>query len=52
MLGQDGAVWLERLHMQLARNLRSSDWSQAEIADILGTTQSTVSRMAHRELPL
>lgn len=51
MLGQDGAVWLERLHMQLARNLRSSDWSQAEIADILGTTQSTVSRMAHRELP-
>ena len=52
MLGQDGAVWLERLHMQLARNLRSSDWSQAEIADILGTTQSTVSRMAHRDLPV
>ncbi len=51
MLGQDGAVWLERLHMQLARNLRSSDWSQADIADMLGTTQSTVSRMAHRELP-
>lgn len=51
MLGQDGAVWLERLHMQLARNLRSSDWSQADIADILGTTQSTVSRMAHRDLP-
>ena len=51
MLGQDGAAWLERLHMQLARNLRSSDWSQADIANILGTTQSTVSRMAHRDLP-
>ena len=51
MLGQDGSMWLERLHMQLARNLRSSDWSQADIAAILGTTQSTVSRMAHRDLP-
>jgi hypothetical protein len=37
--------------MQLARNLRAADWSQAEIADILGSTQSTISRMAHRELP-
>jgi len=51
MLGSDGAAWLERLHMQLARNLKSSGWSQAEIADILGSTQSTISRMAHRELP-
>jgi len=51
MLGSDGAAWLERLHMQLARNLRAADWSQAEIADILGSTQSTISRMAHRELP-
>ena len=52
MLGSDGSAWLERLHMQLARNLKSSGWSQAEIADILGSTQSTISRMAHRELPL
>ena len=51
MLGQDGSAWIERLHMQLARNLRSADWSQAEIADILGSTQSTISRMAHRQLP-
>lgn len=51
MLGADGATWLERLHMQLARNLRAAGWSQAEIADILGSTQSTISRMAHRELP-
>ena len=51
MLGTDGSAWLERLHMQLARNLKASNWSQAEIADILGSTQSTISRMAHRELP-
>ena len=37
--------------MQLARNLRAADWSQAEIADIMGSTQSTISRMAHRDLP-
>ena len=51
MLGNDGSAWLERLHMQLARNLKAADWSQAEIASILGSTQSTVSRMAHRDLP-
>lgn len=51
MLGRDGSAWLERLHMQLARNLKSANWSQAEIADILGSTQSTISRMAHRDLP-
>lgn len=51
MLGEDGSAWLERLHMQLARNLRAADWSQAEIADIMGSTQSTISRMAHRDLP-
>ncbi len=51
MLGSDGSAWLERLHMQLARNLKAADWSQADIANILGSTQSTISRMAHRELP-
>jgi len=51
MLGEDGSAWLERLHMQLARNLRAADWSQAEIAEIMGSTQSTISRMAHRDLP-
>jgi len=47
MLGSDGAAWLERLHMQLARNLRAADWSQAEIADMLGSTQSTIDGWAH-----
>ena len=51
MLGENGSIWLERLHMQIARNLRSADWSQNDIADILGTTQSTVSRRAHKLLP-
>tara|TARA_B100001113_G_C21109744_1_gene622641 strand:+ start:68 stop:901 length:834 start_codon:yes stop_codon:yes gene_type:complete len=51
MLGEDGSAWLERLHMQLARNLKAADWSQAEIAEIMGSTQSTISRMAHRDLP-
>jgi len=51
MLGSDGSAWLERLHMQLARNLKAANWSQAEIANILGSTQSTISRMAHRGLP-
>ena len=50
-MGEDGSAWLERLHMQLARNLKAANWSQAEIADILGSTQSTISRMAHRDLP-
>ena len=51
MLGEDGSAWLERLHMQLARNLKAANWSQAEIANIMGSTQSTISRMAHRDLP-
>ena len=51
MLGSDGSVWIERLHMQLARDLKSANWSQAEIAQMLGSTQSTISRMAHRDLP-
>jgi predicted fused transcriptional regulator/phosphomethylpyrimidine kinase len=51
MLGVDGSAWLNRLHMQLARNLRAADWSQAEIADMLGSTQSTISRMSSRPLP-
>lgn len=51
MLGDNGSTWLERLHMQIARNLRSADWSQTDIAAILGTTQSTVSRRAHKTLP-
>ena len=44
MLGQNGDVWLSRLHMQLARELRGQGWSQMNIAAMLGTTQSTISR--------
>ena len=51
MLGQTAATWLERLHHQLGLGLRSRGWSQANIADILGTTQSTVSRQYHRDAP-
>ena len=51
MLGENGMRWLERLHMQIARELRAKEWSQAEIANILGTTQSTISRQYARPLP-
>ena len=54
MLGENGDKWLNRLHMQLARELRSQGWSQMEIAAMLGTTQSTVSRQYQKpiiELP-
>ena len=44
MLGENGDAWLSRLHMQLARELRGQGWSQMNIAAMLGTTQSTVSR--------
>ena len=51
MLGDNGSKWLERLHMQLSRELRAAEWSQAEIATMLGTTQSTISRQFNREMP-
>lgn len=51
MLGRNGDAWLRRWQMQVARELRSNRWSQQEIADILGTTQSTISRQYLRELP-
>jgi len=51
MIGHTASTWLERLHHQLGLGLRSRGWSQAKIADILGTTQSTVSRQYHRDAP-
>ena len=54
MLGETGDKWLNRLHMQLSRELRSQGWAQMEIAAMLGTTQSTVSRQYQKpilELP-
>ena len=44
MLGEVGSKWLDKLHQDVAKDLRSKGWSQSEIADILGSTQSTISR--------
>ena len=51
MLGSDGLNWVERLQFQIAKDLRAMEWSQSEIAEVLGTTQSTISRQYHREAP-
>jgi len=51
MLGESGDRWLLRLHMQLSRDLNGAGWSQNQIARILGSTQSTVSRQLSRTLP-
>ena len=50
MLGDTGDAWLSRLHMQLARELRGQGWSQMNIASMLGTTQSTVSRQYQKPI--
>ena len=44
MLGEVGSKWLDRLHQHLAKDLKTKGWSQSEIASILGSTQSTISR--------
>ena len=44
MLGEVGSKWLDRLHQHVAKDLRGKGWSQTEIATILGSTQSTISR--------
>jgi predicted fused transcriptional regulator/phosphomethylpyrimidine kinase len=44
MLGDVGGKWLDRLHQHVAKDLRGKGWSQTEIAAILGSTQSTISR--------
>lgn len=50
MLGQNGSAWLSRLHMQLARELLGQGWSQMNIASMLGTTQSTISRQYQKQI--
>ena len=50
MLGDTGDAWLTRLHMQLARELRGQGWSQMNIAAMLGTTQSTISRQYQKSI--
>ncbi len=44
MLGEVGSKWVDRLHQHVAKDLKSKGWSQNEIAEILGSTQSTISR--------
>ena len=51
MLGEVGDGWLVRLHMQIAKTLNGAGWSQNQIATILGSTQSTVSRQLLRTPP-
>ncbi len=50
MLGETGGAWLDRLHMQLARELRGQGWSQMNIASMLGSTQSTISRQYQKSM--
>ena len=51
MLGDGGTDWMTRLQMLVAKKLLATDWSQSETAKILGTTQSTISRLVSRQLP-
>ena len=48
MLGEVGDKWLSRLHQNVAKDLRTKGWSQTEIADALGSTQSTISRQMQK----
>jgi transcriptional regulator with XRE-family HTH domain len=48
MLGIIGDKWLERLQQHVAKDLRTKGWSQTEIAGILGSTQSTISRQMQK----
>ncbi|MDE0869429.1 MAG: hypothetical protein OSA21_03850 [Candidatus Poseidoniaceae archaeon] len=48
MLGEVGDKWLSRLHQNVAKDLRTKGWSQTEIADTLGSTQSTISRQMQK----
>ena len=48
MIGEVGDKWLSRLHQNVAKDLRTKGWSQTEIADALGSTQSTISRQMQK----
>lgn len=48
MLGEVGDKWLGRLHQNVAKDLRTKGWSQTEIAEALGSTQSTISRQMQK----
>ncbi len=48
MFGPNGQSWLARLHSIIASKLTDNGWSQGQISELLGTTQSTVSRWSTR----
>ncbi len=48
MLGEVGDKWISRLHQNVAKDLRTKGWSQTEIAETLGSTQSTISRQMQK----
>ena len=48
MLGQVGDKWIGRLQQHVAKDLRTNGWSQTEIAEVLGSTQSTMSRQMQK----
>lgn len=49
MIGLNAQDWQPRLHALIARQLTDAGWSQAEVAETLGTTQSSVSRWVRRD---
>jgi predicted fused transcriptional regulator/phosphomethylpyrimidine kinase len=48
VLGVNAQSWLPRLHQKIATGLIENGWSQAAVAEVLATTQSTVSRWLTR----
>jgi len=48
MLGEVGDKWVSRLQQNVAKDLRTKGWSQTEIAEALGSTQSTISRQMQK----
>jgi len=50
VLGANAQLWQIRLHSKIANELLNNGWQQNQVANILGTTQSTVSRWKDRSL--
>lgn len=50
MLGVNAQLWQTRLHAGISRQLSANGWSQEQISQTLGTTQSSVSRWLTRPL--
>ncbi|MFQ3360201.1 MAG: thiamine-phosphate synthase family protein [Candidatus Poseidoniales archaeon] len=48
MLGANAQLWQMRLHSKIANLLLENSWQQTQVAQVLGTTQSTISRWNER----